>query len=380
MRTLMVVALFSACLYPATPTLADPPAQPPEVNDFEITLFGRIWRVKSYFVQDDLLANPNEDTFLEPEGLAFRNAVLYASGDRESYETDSRLALYDYPAGGPLSFNGFVQMPNTEPEWWGPEGLTFNNSGSGYGSGANDLVSVERDDTGRAGIIDVSSGNVTSKVAVQAPEDVTYLSDQAPFATLTDLAGSIELTYYDESMAPTGASFAIAPGSNGLVSVSPAFGSWFTGTDQDDDVFIVVTKANPGNAIIVYDLTGSQIGSQQGLPLEPKARIPLGGGFYLILPAFGTVEAIAADEANHVLFIGDEENTMIHVLVAGRLAADFDNDGDVDLADYETYFVPCYSGPTTAPGEGCEICDVDRDDDVDLVDFATFQQSYTGSP
>lgn len=130
-----LIVVFGASLADAQIALAEI-----RVTDFETVLFGRVWHVTSYFVQDDLLASSKEDTFLEPEGLAFRSGVLYVSGDREDDETSSRLALYNYPVGGPLSFNRFVQMPNTSPNWWGPEGITFNTSGSGYGGGVNDLM------------------------------------------------------------------------------------------------------------------------------------------------------------------------------------------------------------------------------------------------
>jgi hypothetical protein len=71
MRPVITVVLSLILLCVAAPAVADPPAQPPQVNQFDIILFGRVWNVVSYFVQDDLLDNPNEDTFLEPEGLAF---------------------------------------------------------------------------------------------------------------------------------------------------------------------------------------------------------------------------------------------------------------------------------------------------------------------
>ncbi len=59
--------------------------------------------------------------------------------------------------------------------------------------------------------------------------------------------------------------------------------------------------------------------------------------------------------------------------------ADFDGDGDVDLDDYDTYLVPCYTGPGGQTSQQCERCDLDEDNDVDLIDFATFQCSFTGS-
>jgi len=153
MRTWLPLGVGGSVLYAVLGVTRVCAAQP-LVNEFEVNLFGRYWHVASYFVQDDLLQNSNEDTFFEPEGLAFRNGLLYASGDREADETNSRLAIYDCPAAGPLSFDHFIQMPSSSPNWWGPEGLAFNTAGSGYGSGASQLVSVDRD-SGQAGLIDL---------------------------------------------------------------------------------------------------------------------------------------------------------------------------------------------------------------------------------
>ena len=63
-------------------------------------------------------------------------------------------------------------------------------------------------------------------------------------------------------------------------------------------------------------------------------------------------------------------------------AADFDDDGDVDLNDFAT-FAMCFSNGATTPPPGCgpvdfAKTDLDDDSDVDLNDFATFATYYTG--
>ena len=58
---------------------------------------------------------------------------------------------------------------------------------------------------------------------------------------------------------------------------------------------------------------------------------------------------------------------------------DCQQDGDVDLLDYEP-FTTCISGPE--PGQldpSCWCFDVDRSDTVDLVDYAIIQSAHTGS-
>jgi hypothetical protein len=366
------------CLLEATPARAEV-----EVNDFDVNLYGRWWRVLSYFVEDDVLSNPNDDTFLEPEGLAFADQVLYVSGDREEDESDSRLAMYDHPVGGVLTFNDYLQMSiQGDQNGWGPEGLTFNPSGSGYGSAANELVSVERDGTGRAGVINLDTGRVTDFVTTSTPEDVTYLSVAPSFATLQDAGGPVSVAFHDASFVPSGTTITVAPTANGAAGVSAAFASFLTRTSVSGESLLTVLKENPGNAIKVYGLDGGGAGPRQDLPVVPRARIPLGGGFFLFKPAFGTIEAVAVDETagNEVIYIGDEGNSMVHVLTPGFMVGDFDEDGDVDQGDYDQ-FVLCFTGPGGGPiAPECVPGDAEPDDDCDCHDWGTFAQNWTGPP
>ena len=61
-------------------------------------------------------------------------------------------------------------------------------------------------------------------------------------------------------------------------------------------------------------------------------------------------------------------------LPAECVAADFDQNGEVDLGDYSLWVTLCYSGPGGVPVPGCEGWDLDCDSDFDLHDFALFQQ------
>jgi hypothetical protein len=352
-----------------------------QANDFGLNLYGRWWRVLSYFVEDDLLKNPNDDTFLEPEGLAFADGWLYVSGDREADETDTRLGIYEHPVSGVLAFDSYLPMSiSSDPDGWGPEGLTFNFSGSGYGSGSDELVSVERDGTGRAAIIDLGSGDVRDVLATSTPEGVAYLSLGASFATLQDAGGPVTVAFHDEWFVPSGTTVTVAPSTNGAAAVTAAFASFLTRTSVSGELLLTVTTGNPGNAINVYALDGVAVAPQQDLPVEPKAKIPLGGGFYLVKPTFGTVEAVAVDETNEVIYIGDEDNSMVHVLTAGFLVGDMDEDDDVDEDDYDR-FVACFTGSTGGPiGPGCAPGDADSDDDCDCRDWEAFIENWTGPP
>ncbi|RMF80681.1 MAG: hypothetical protein D6744_07975 [Planctomycetota bacterium] len=64
---------------------------------------------------------------------------------------------------------------------------------------------------------------------------------------------------------------------------------------------------------------------------------------------------------------------------SGPIPFDFDNDGDVDAADFSIYLF-CMLGPdaTFAPGNVCLDMDGDDDFDVDVADFSMFQRAFTG--
>lgn len=60
------------------------------------------------------------------------------------------------------------------------------------------------------------------------------------------------------------------------------------------------------------------------------------------------------------------------------VAMDFDEDGDVDLADFG-FFLVCFNGPNrSVPFEGCLASDFDDDTDVDLADFSSFLVCFNG--
>jgi hypothetical protein len=64
---------------------------------------------------------------------------------------------------------------------------------------------------------------------------------------------------------------------------------------------------------------------------------------------------------------------------SGLAAGDYDDDGDVDSADFMV-FQGCYNGPNNPPQHaGCEESDIDGDGDVDSADFTLFQGCYNGA-
>ncbi len=68
-----------------------------------------------------------------------------------------------------------------------------------------------------------------------------------------------------------------------------------------------------------------------------------------------------------------------HELPAQIGDGDLDDDGDVDLVDFEAW-QGCMTGPGAAPyPAGCGAFDFDGDSDIDLDDFAAFQAVFTAS-
>ncbi|MHC4235710.1 MAG: DNRLRE domain-containing protein, partial [Planctomycetota bacterium] len=88
-----------------------------------------------------------------------------------------------------------------------------------------------------------------------------------------------------------------------------------------------------------------------------------------------------------ILRVSDSFDTQSMALTTITIVypGDFDDDGDVELDDYDV-FAACLAGPnvSTPPG-GCTLAeylraDMDRDRDADAADFAGFQLVFTGPP
>ena len=60
-----------------------------------------------------------------------------------------------------------------------------------------------------------------------------------------------------------------------------------------------------------------------------------------------------------------------------EIRPDLDNDGDVDITDFDS-FTFCMLGPDVARPGGCDYADSEPDGDADLADLAMLQRSFTG--
>ncbi len=119
----------------------------------------------------------------------------------------------------------------------------------------------------------------------------------------------------------------------------------------------------------VYGLGGAEA-------TEPWSNDPtLEGGYYGL-----TLEFCHDPLADHSIINGtlNEEEMVVRLYDFEDVPGDLDDDGDVDLADYERFY-ECQNGPGSPPGDvGCDKADPDSDGDVDLADFGRFIGEFGG--
>lgn len=272
-------------------------------NSGTISLYGNSYPITTWRIAGD--AGPNSTAF-GAEGMTFHNGTLYVSHDHDANRAAGRLVKYTPGASGDLSSASFIQMGNGPAGLWGPEGITVNTSSSGYGSfgsGATRIVGLETRGTDSFGIFDTSAAgsNMISPVnAVPALDDIAWSTSLDRFAGVEDGAGDTSfLRFFDKNtMGVQAASFPIINGSKGIATISQAFAQLLTGlTVTTAEAFLVASEFDQ---IAIYDSNGTLIGAAAAL--TP----------YLLAAA--EPESIAVDEANNLIFIGDEAGTAIHVV------------------------------------------------------------------
>jgi hypothetical protein len=287
-----------------------------------VTLWGSDTVVTSWDVRGDV----GSDAFFTPEGATFFNGALYVSADL-GLQSRGRLAAYTPGASGDLSAPTAIQMGlANDGAFWGPEGLTVNTSGVGYGAFAGGdvrLVSVEATDE-RAAIINLHQPGVpvTNTISIPEPDDIAFVSAAWGFAFINDLgAGGGQLRRFDVDMHDTGESWALPLGVEGVAAVSADFAERLTGVRPVDDIaLLMVAEArdddNLRSRLLLTDLTGQM--------LAPTMEFSFG--------LDGSLEAIAVDEETGWLYIGDATGRRIHafqvvpapggaVMLAGMLLA-----------------------------------------------------------
>lgn len=296
------------------------------------SLLGQTWQARGHYVEVGLPSRSGEPWYaslagqvnnppkLRPEGLAFRNGLLYVSGDWN--ETQNQIGVFTAGADGTLTYSSSISLPIGNPPpspssvnntLWGPEGLTFNTGTTGYGASASALVTVEDAQYLLGGntrclinpITGVSSdfGTFASVVGAVSPDDISYGPALNRFYVLGD-PDILQIWTTTHPPTYTGSQFALPLRSKGVSAISAEFARFLTGNPTlNQESLLVVAKGQvgsntaPHNRLYVLSTTGAVLAQQDML----WTRDAFPG------QALQEFEAIAVDEANRVVYIGDEK-------------------------------------------------------------------------
>ncbi len=122
--------------------------------------------------------------------------------------------------------------------------------------------------------------------------------------------------------------------------------------------------SNPGGCAYAWAILGGTI---TGGATSSTVTFTAGAGPSVTLLATQSANGATSPQGSKV------------VPVTSTVAADFDQDCDVDLADLAHLVDECMAGPKETPlGPNCQSADLDGDSDVDQADFGLFQRCYSG--
>ncbi|OWY66922.1 hypothetical protein B7486_34295 [cyanobacterium TDX16] len=309
----------------------------------EGTIFGRPYVAIGYDVKPILPSRSDEPWFptlynppttelvfeppsLRPEALALKNGLLYIAGDWN--ETQNQIAVCTTNSWGEIVFDHVIEHPLTNPpptttpnnQWWGPEGMTFNTGATGIGAGGSLLVTIDDQQAGIGNTfatVDRTTGVLANLSAMVAADDIAYGPASHRFYLLISVPNSVQVL--DANMTPTGASWATPARSRGMTVVSAAFGQALTGDmTLTGDIILVICKEDPDaipplkNRLVAYKSDGTQIGDIQDVSWIDSALDNSSQGG--TMPGPHEMEAIVVDEANGVIYIGDEAARAVYAV------------------------------------------------------------------
>lgn len=291
-------------------------------------IFGGTYTIEIYRVATDYPAGTGNR--VEPEGLVFFNGVLYVSSDAPATESNGHLLAY---AGGDLRFLpssvGRFQVANGGAvSNWGPEGITINTRGTGYGSFSGSVPSIVSVDSqsgplGRTlAVQNLATGAVESAIGgFLNSDDIAFVpganASSDRFAVLNGGTNPPSLNWFTAASTPTATgvgNFSLRAGAKGLLYLSAADAALFSPLATGDALLVANSPdgaaPNNVNSLSLYSLDGT---------LLVDSVLPTGLGAGL----FGNIESLAFDSATRRLFIGDETgaNSQIAVLTIPSPAA-----------------------------------------------------------
>ncbi|MBK8268802.1 MAG: putative Ig domain-containing protein [Planctomycetes bacterium] len=335
----------------------------PETSTSQGTVFGRAWTARGEYVEigmptrsgepwyPTLSGSVNDPPKLRPEGMTFRNGLLYVAGDWN--ETQNQVAVYGTSPVGALTYQSSIQLPITNPppsptssnnQLWGPEGLTFNTGATGFGAGAMTLVTVEDaqyllNGNTRAllnpttGLLS-AFGKFTSVVGAIGPDDIAFGPLTNRFYVLGD-PDIMQVWTTANPPAYANSQFLVATRSKGVTVISPAFARFLLNNDTiTQEVLLVVAKSQfgsattPNNRLVAYTTSGGLLGTadllwtRDAFPGQPLQEF----------------ECIAVDETNKVIYIGDEKAGGIFVLTIPSTAPTITTAANLPAAAESTFY------------------------------------------
>lgn len=268
-----------------------------------LSMYGNDYGVTTWRIAGDAHAN---STSFGAEGMTFHNGRLYVSHDHDTTRAAGRLVVYTPGATGVLSSASTILMGNGPAGLWGPEGITINTSGSGYGSfgpgQADRIVGIETRGADSFGVFDTSAPGSAIQTPVNAApslDDIAWAGSLNKFAGVEDGSGDTAFIrlFNPDTMLVEAASYQVIDGAKGITVVSGAFAASLTGqTVSTAQAFLVVSEFD---GFAFYDTNGNAIGSA----LQFSLYAPI-----------NELESVAVDEANNLIFLGDEAGLAIHVV------------------------------------------------------------------
>jgi MYXO-CTERM domain-containing protein len=290
-------------------------------NAFSTSMFGLTRPVSVYRVGGDLAPSGPR---LEPEGMVWFNGDLYASGDANTLATpgESNGFIARYIGGNlastPVAVGQFTVVNGTAgARPVGPEGITVNTRGSGYGSFAGSqptLVAVDGFSTPTGRIVTtLNTANGTTAGTIGAypinSDDIAFVpgadaaSDRFAFIDGTGGANQLRFVSAADGFTALSGTFNLPNQSKGLVYLPASEAAWF-GFAQD--AFLVAISpdfAGDTNKLNLYSITGTLLASE-ALPTGNAAS-----------GLFQNAESLAWDPATQRLFIGDENGATSQIAV-----------------------------------------------------------------
>lgn len=290
------------------------------------TMFGRSYGITRWDLAGDLGTGAAGTTLGVPlEALTVHNGTLYVWGDNDPGQFEGRFLAYNTGATASLAA---PQLISTTGDGIGPEGITVNTSGSGFGSfSGNNLVitAVEGSNssgirgtvavTGNTAAVTNSGLNVNSPGGPVRfePDDIAYLPGTQQFAVLgrANGAGIRTVRLFDNNLADTGVGFNVEVAGQfarprGMATIDGSFASFLTGINLPNSNYLVIPNdrftsgdASGTRRLRIYDLSGNIVAS---------TLVPF-------FSAAGDIQSIAIDNVNGIFYFGDQAQRVWSVAI-----------------------------------------------------------------